>query len=625
MHNKEKKETKISTSFPPIEDYGIIGNCHTAALVSSCGSIDWLCLPRFDSPSVFARILDIERGGEWSIQPTTIGDSTHRYIDETNVLETTFTCSEGRISLIDFFDITCGEPKQKATPGRLIRIVRGIKGTVEIVSTFIPRPDYGRSLPEFIAEGNKVTFGTVTAISPVPWEIDAVAHSLTCRIVLQAGEEVAFTLMADKDRKLAHPAPGDALTSTINYWQRWAKQCTYEGPYRDAVVRSALALELMSYAPTGAIIAAPTTSLPEKIGGERNWDYRFTWIRDSSLTLYALLLAGYLDDQQPYFDWLARTVKLKGNGINILYPITDEGQINEEILEHLRGYRNSQPVRIGNKAAQQVQLDIYGEVLTALHFAWKAKNYDPSEIWLHIYPLLDWVAEHWQEPENGIWEIRGGKKHFVYGKMMMWVALKCGVEMAEALNLRGDTAWWQTEQDKIHAEVLEKGWSKKLGAFKQSYEDETLDASNLLMSIVGFIDGNDPKMLSTIDATIEHLVSDGLCYRYREAPEEVESEEGTFILCTFWLINSLIRAGRTTEAIAYFEQILARSSSLGLFAEEIDPKTGAHLGNFPQAFSHLGLINVAVSLAHARKVGTVRSDHVEAVNAVGRGGGGCGS
>jgi GH15 family glucan-1,4-alpha-glucosidase len=279
-------------------------------------------------------------------------------------------------------------------------------------------------------------------------------------------------------------------------------------------------------------------------------------------------------------------------------------------------------VRIGNLASGQVQLDVYGEVMSALHFAWKAGKYDPTEIWDQIQPLLDWVADRWCEPDSGIWEVRGGLRHFVYGKVMLWVALDCGIDMAETLNLPGAIARWRVERDKIRAEVFDKGWSEKLGAFKQSYEDETLDAANLLMPVVKFIDGTDPRMLSTIDATIKHLVSNGLCYRYRNAPEGVKGKEAAFVLCTFWLINALILANRTTEASAWFEQILAKSTPLGLFAEELDPASGAHLGNFPQAFSHIGVINVAVSLAHVGHTGTVQSQHANAANAAGRGGGG---
>ncbi|WP_445626747.1 glycoside hydrolase family 15 protein [Nostoc sp. DSM 114167] len=615
--------TVPTRSFLPIEDYGVIGNCHTAALVSSCGSIDWLCLPRFDSPSLFAQILDLERGGSWSIQPATAWESDHQYLNETNVLETIFTCESGRISLLDFMDITNNEQQQRLpAPGRLIRIVEVSEGTVEIISTCSPRPDYGYTIPDLLKFGNEVRFGSFTVTGPVEWHLDTTSNTFMCQIILHAGEQAVFTLLTEEDAQLPNLAPTDALASTIAFWRRWANKCTYQGAYRDVVVRSALTLQLMTYAPSGAIVAAPTTSLPEEIGGERNWDYRFTWIRDSSFTLYALLLAGYIDDEYQYFNWLAQTLKIEGTGIKILYPIASSGQVVEQTLDRLRGYRESQPVRIGNGASGQVQLDVYGEVLSALHFAWKIGKYDPTAIWEHICPLVDWAAEHWREPDSGIWEVRGGLRHFVYGKVMLWVALDCGIEMAEALELAGDTSRWRQERELIRNQVFEKGWSEKLGAFKQSYEDETLDASNLLMSSVGFIDGTDPRMVSTIDATIKHLVDNGLCYRYRDAPEGVSGKEASFVLCTFWLIDALILAQRTTEARVWFEQMLGRSSSLGLFAEEIDLETGAHLGNFPQAFSHIGVINVAVSLAHACNTGTVEPQHIDAANAARRGGGG---
>jgi GH15 family glucan-1,4-alpha-glucosidase len=614
----------------PIADYGAIGDGHTVALVGRNGSIDWLCLPRFDSPSVFARILDVEQGGFWQICPIAAFESTHQYVDATNVLKTTFTCETGQALLLDFMAIGDREQmKQPDQPSQLIRMIEGLQGSVEILCVCVPRPDYAQTLPQFVSSGDqsntRVDFDDFSVTAPVHWQIDSITHTLTCRLTIQVGDRVAFALSSNDSTQPIYPRT--ALETTIAYWQGWANQCTYQGRYREEVVRSALALKLMIYAPTGAIVAAPTTSLPEVVGGDRNWDYRFSWIRDSSFTLYALLMAGYFDSERPFFDWLARTVKVESMGIKILYPITPDGQVAEQTLDHLQGYRNSRPVRIGNDAVEQLQVDVYGEVLSALHFAWKAGKFNPASIWSQIRPMVDWAADHWHEPDHGIWETRDGTRHFVYGKVMLWVALDCGIEIADSLDLPGDSGRWRQERDRIRAEVLQKGWSHKLNAFKQSYEDETLDAANLLLPIAGFIEGTDPRMIATIDATIQHLVVDGLCYRYRAvlggtAVDETFSE-ASFVLCTFWLINALILAGRADEAAAWFERMLARSTSLGLFAEEIDPKNGLHLGNFPQAFSHLGVINVAVSLAHLGHTGSIDPQHRAAADAAGRGG--CGA
>jgi GH15 family glucan-1,4-alpha-glucosidase len=608
---------------PPIADYGVIGNCHTAALVSSRGSLDWLCLPRFDSPALFARILDLERGGAWSIQPVEPFRSHHQYLEDTNVLETIFVCDSGRVRLLDCMDVTAGDSSvTRPLPGMLIRIVEGLDGTVELESISTPRPEYARHLPQFDARGRQVAFDCFTISGPADWHVDAASHTLTSRLTIGRGERAAFTLEA---RDAAHTAgvdPHAALAATSEFWRRWAGRCTYVGPYRDAVVRSVLALKLLTDAPSGAIVAAPTTSLPEEIGGVRNWDYRFTWIRDASFTLYALLLAGYLDEDDPFFAWIERTVELEHEGIQVLHPISEEGDLAERTLEHLSGYRGSRPVRIGNAAANQVQLDVYGEVLDALYFAWQVGQYDPRSVWDHFQPIVDWVAEHWNQAENGIWEVRGGLRHFVYGKVMTWVALDRAIKLAEALDLPGDVKRWRQERERIRADVLAKGWSDTLGAFKQSYEDERLDASNLLLPVVGFIAGDDPRMLGTIDATLERLVSHDLCYRYLAAPEGVSGGEATFVLCTFWLIDALILAGRAREAQELFERTLGRASPLGLFAEEIDPMTGEQLGNFPQAFSHIGVINAAVSLAHVGQAGAVEARHARPAGTAGTGGGG---
>jgi GH15 family glucan-1,4-alpha-glucosidase len=605
----------VKTTYVPIEDYGLIGNCHSAALISSRGSVDWLCLPRFDSPSLFAGILDTDKGGAWVIQPTSRFQAAHRYVDDTNVLETVFTSSTGRVRLLDFMPFSPPAADGTVTaPHTLVRIVEALDGEHEIECCCEPRPDYARAAPSFAVEDSTVTFNGFALTGPTSWQVDQVARRVTCRLTLHAGERHAFVLRLDKRGTLpVEQEPFVALDETLDYWRRWTAHCTYEGPYRAAVVRSALALKLCTYTPSGAIIAAPTTSLPEEIGGIRNWDYRFTWIRDASFTLYSLLLAGYLDEDDPFFAWIVDTVKLAGTGIHILYPISTDGQLEEETLAHLEGYRGSAPVRIGNGAANQVQLDVYGEVLDALHFAWKVGQFDPASVWDHFRPLIDWVAVNWEQPDSGIWEVRGGLRHFVYGKVMCWVALDRAIDMAQELGLRGDVELWRTVREQIRSAVFKHGWSEQLGAFKQSFEDEHLDASNLLLPVVGFIEGDDPRMIATIDATLDRLVVDDLCYRYLDAPEGLSGGEASFVLCTFWLIDALILAGRQEEARRIFERMLERATSLGLFAEEIDPTTGVHLGNFPQAFSHIGLINAAVSLAHAGTVGTLRPEVVEAV------------
>ncbi|MBP7144811.1 MAG: glycoside hydrolase family 15 protein [Methanoculleus sp.] len=609
--------------YRPIEDYGVIGNGHTVALISSSGSIDWLCFHRFDSPSLFARILDPGRGGYWSVTTKGAFESSHRYQEETNILETTLRCAGGTVVLRDFMDIaSIARLRRLPAPGRIVRIAECTDGKVGVVSRCQPRPNYARTHPEFALYGDQVTFGGYTLTGPTAWQVDDADASLTCRITLRAGETTAFTLATEDDATLPQRTPADALKVTTDYWRKWSSACTYRGPYRDIVIRNALTLKMMTYEPSGAIVAAPTTSLPETFGGERNWDYRFTWIRDASLTLYALLLAGYLDNEQPFFDWLVRTVKLKGTGISILYPIIPEGRIAETVLDNFRGYRDSRPVRIGNQAAVQEQLDVYGEVMGAIQFAWRIGKYDPTPLWGTMRQMLDWVTRHWHDRDSGLWEVRGGVRHFVYSKAMMWFALDCGIEIAEGMRLSGDIKTWRRERDLIHEEVFDKGWSDDLGAFKQSYEDENLDAANLRLPLINFVGGDDPRMLSTIDATLEHLVVDGLCYRYIDAPEGVTGKEGSFVVCTTWLINALIRAGRTGEAHRMFQNLLARASPLGLYAEEIQPATGAHMGNFPQSFSQIGIINAAVSLAHAGQVGTVSPHHAAAADAAGHGGGG---
>ncbi|HEU5422247.1 MAG TPA: glycoside hydrolase family 15 protein [Nitrolancea sp.] len=603
------------TRYLPIKDYGLIGDCHSAALVSREGSIDWLCMPRFDSPSLFARLLDYDKGGYWSIEPTDGFQATHQYVESTNVLETHLTTNQGEARILDFMPIRLKSPSPTLwTAQSLYRVVEGLSGRVEIASVCAPRPEYASRRPSFQPEGGHVFFGDFLLIGPGAWRIDPGHGAVSQRVTLRAGDRVAFGLHDIGDRSALTATPPDPFTSlesTLTYWKTWASHCTYTGPYREQVVRSALALRMLHYTPTGAIVAAPTTSLPEEIGGQRNWDYRFAWLRDAAFTLYALLLAGYTEESGAFFSWILDVVKLDKTGLRILYPITRDGETVERTLDYLEGYRASRPVRVGNGAVNQLQLDVFGEVFDALYFAWKVGKYDPHRVWTHFQPLADWVAKNWQLPGSGIWEIRGGPRHFVYGKVMCWVALDRAIKLAEAGNLPGDVDHWRSERARIREAVFTHGWSDRLQAFKQSFEDDCLDAANLRMSLVGFIDGTDPRMLSTIDAVQRHLLVDGLCYRYLGIEDGVPGGESTFVLCTFWLINALLLAGRDAEAQDLYEQMLKQGTNLGLLSEEISVASGEFLGNYPQAFSQIGVISAAVSLAHEGQVGSVPAQPAE--------------
>ncbi len=511
-------------------------------------------------------------------------------------------------------------PDTRCLPSHaVVRVVEALSGETEVESLCRARPDYARREPDYSVAGTSVEFDGCTLSGPAPWSIEGGEDAtLASRTTLRAGERQAFVLRhaaADEHPSVSVDDPFDALDTTVRFWREWAGRCTYEGPYANAVLRSLLALKLCIDSPTGAIVAAPTTSLPEEIGGERNWDYRFTWIRDTSFTLYALLLTGYRDEALCFFRWIGDTVEVDASGIRVLYPLSPETEVAERTLDHLDGYRGSRPVRIGNGAADQIQLDVYGEALNALDFAVRKCGIDPRPLWPSFRELADWAAANWRQPGSGIWEVRGGVRHFVFGKVMVWVALDRAIGLASDYQLPGDVEHWERERELIRREIYERGWSERLGAFTQSYEDERFDAANLMLPIVGFIPADDARMRSTIDATLAGLVVDGLCYRYLEAPEGVRGREGTFVLCTFWLVDALSLAGRQEEAQRLFEGLLKRATPLGLFAEQFDPSTNAHLGNFPQAFSHLGLIHAAVSLARTGRAGAAREEDVRAATA----------
>lgn len=586
--------------------------------------MDWLCWPRFDSPSLFARLLDLEHGGQWSIHPVRTARSAHAYVKDTNVLATTFTTDTGTVRLLDAMNIAFGKhAREVPQDGYVLRTIECLKGCVEMECLCAPRPDYARSAVDWRVDNERLFVGEVLFVGPRPWKLDERTKVATCRCRLQAGERVAFMLCGSNAGPVSHPF--QALDNIVERWRDWSRRCTYEGRYREQVVRSCLALKLLQDMSSGAIVAAPTTSLPEEVGGVRNWDYRFSWIRDASFTLYALLLAGFVEEPDAFFDRIVRTVRSEGTGIRVLYPIDPQARTKETVLHHFEGYRRSAPVRIGNDAADQLQLDVYGEVFDALAFACRAGGYDPSHVWDHFRPLADRVAADWELPENGIWEVRGGRRHFVFGKVMCWVALDRAIDLAEHYSLPGDTAHWRQVRNRIKRQVHEKGWSAASGTFKQSYEDDRCDAANLLLPTVGFIAGDHPRMRSTLDVTMEHLVQNGLCYRYLDAPEGVPGKEATFVLCTFWLVDALILAGRIEEATGLLDGILARATPLGLFAEEIDPMTNEHLGNFPQAFSHIGVINAAVSLAHVGHTGKVDPQNASAARKAPGGGAGSGA
>lgn len=585
----------IDPSSPPssIADHGLIGNCRTTALVSSHGAITWMCAPHFDSPFLFARLLDREHGGAWELHPAVAFRSSHAYVPGTNVLVTTHLTDTGTVRTFDLMDVT---PHKDGVPhpGALVRVVEGVEGTVPMLTHCTPRPENAAVRPRFQLSGNSAHFDRFRVTGPGPWTVDVPACAVQQTFIIGPGQRTAFVLTGP--RMEATNDPIAALEGTIAYWKEWSARCTYAGPYSEAVLRSVLTLKMLHDTDTGAIVAAPTTSLPEEIGGVRNWDYRFCWIRDASFTLNALMQAGYMEEDEAFFQWIVRTVRVEGPELQVLYPISAEGCTAERLLDHLEGYRRSRPVRIGNAASHQIQLDVPGEVLDAYFFACTKGGHDPRNTWPHVRPLVDWVCTHWHLPENGIWEVRGGRRHFVYGKVMCWVALDRAVRLIATHGLDGDAARWSQLRDRIKADVLEKGWSERLRSFKQSYEDDRLDAANLMMPIVGFIPGDDARMISTIEAIQARLVEQDLCYRYLDAPDGIEGGEGSFVLCTYWLIDALILAGRRDEARDMFERMLARRTTLGLFAEEIDPATGEHLGNFPQAFSHIGLISAAVSL-----------------------------
>ncbi|MFF8602870.1 glycoside hydrolase family 15 protein [Streptomyces sp. NPDC015232] len=584
-----------------IDDYALIGDLQTAALVGRDGSVDWLCLPRFDSAACFAALLGDEDNGHWRIAPKGATTCTsRRYAEDSLVLETLWETRTGTVRVVDFM------PQRDKAPD-LVRIVEGVSGSVEMSAVLRLRFDYGSVVPWVRrADGHRVAVAGPDSVwlrSEPPVKTWGQQFATCSAFTVGAGEKVAFVLTWHPSHEPRPDLvdPYEALEHSLADWREWAARCTYEGPYRDAVVRSLITLKALTYAPTGGIVAAPTTSLPEDIGGVRNWDYRACWLRDSSLTLGALLSAGYVEEAAAWRDWLLRAVAGDPADLQIMYGPAGERRLPETTLPWLRGYADSAPVRTGNAAVEQLQIDVYGEVLDSLCRAREAGIPAERHAWNLQLSLLGFLESTWREPDEGLWEVRGGRRHFVHSKVMAWVAADRAVRtLEEDPSLPGDPARWRAMRDEIHAEVCAKGFDPERNTFTQFYGSRELDAATLLIPRVGFLPPDDPRVVGTVDAVRAELTHDGFVRRYSTAGLSVDGlpgEEGTFLVCSFWLADALRMTGRVKEARELFDRLVGLCSDVGLLAEEYDPASGRQLGNFPQAFSHIGLVGSALALA----------------------------
>jgi GH15 family glucan-1,4-alpha-glucosidase len=616
-------------TYLPIDQYGVIGDLHTAALVGRNGSLDWLCLPRFDSSSLFAALLDDENGGRFKISPTGEASSRQIYVPDTNVLVTRFITPTGVAELYDCMPVQVDEPGERALAHDLVRVIHGVRGTVDLELICQPAFDYARvgHTVETLAHGCVFAstgpvegkHARVSLLASVPLTVEnGVARS---RFRVNEGEWVGVVLewVTGHQPKTTLPptlALRHVVQETVDYWQRWLARSTYRGRWREQVARSALTLKLLTYAPTGAIVAAPTTSLPEAVGAGRNWDYRYSWVRDSSFIVYALMRIGFHDEAARYIDFL--TTKCldvaAGRPLQVLYRIDGSTELTEEILEHLEGYRGSRPVRIGNAAKDQLQLDIFGELLDSIYLYDKYGAPISYDVWRNLTWMLDWLVDHWQQPDDSIWEVRGGRQHFVFSRMMCWVAFDRALRMANKRGLPAPWSRWEETRTAIYEDVMARGYDPKLGAFVQHYGAPYVDAANLLIPLVKFAAPTDPRMLGTIEVTRKRLVIDSLVWRYDPAcaaPDGLEGDEGAFSMCTFWWVEALTRAGHLREARMTFEKMLTYANPLGLYAEEIGRSAEA-LGNFPQGFTHLALISAASNLDRALDDPHLASTRMEA-------------
>ncbi|GAB4334760.1 MAG: glycoside hydrolase family 15 protein [Dehalococcoidia bacterium] len=609
----------------PIEDYAVIGNQVTAALVSRDGSIDWACFPRIDSPSVFGRLLDAARGGHWQIAPVAPAHASRRYLPDTNVLETTFHTEGGTVTLTDFMP-PWDAPGTPTRQSEIIRIVRGLAGTIEMRLEFAPRFDYGRrpGVTSMLAgRGLRAVEGGQALTLHSPIDLTPAHGAGHATFIVGAGETVAFALThADAADACWQPGLIDEApllqVQTEAYWRSWLRRCRYDGPYSDAVRRSALTLQLLSYAPTGATVAAVTTSLPEEPGGERNWDYRFTWLRDTTFTLYALNGLGYPEHGEQFLRWVRDLSGGHPARLRVLYGVGGEVDTTEVHLDHLEGYRGSRPVRVGNAAQQQLQLDVYGEILDAAYALYKHTGHLDRELWPFLRATVDHVCRRWHFPDQGIWEVRSGPRQFVYSKALSLVALERGLKLARATGLPAPFARWQRTRDRIERELYTRGFHPERGAFTQAYGHAELDAALLALPLRKVVPADDPRMRATVDRIASELsLGAGLLRRVSPGfADGVRGDEGAFLLCSFWLADCYTLSGRINEARDLFERLLGYANDVGLFAEEYDPVHGHQLGNFPQAFTHMALINAALNLQAAESAGRTRPDidHVHAAS-----------
>lgn len=604
---------KPCPGYAPISSYGFLSDGRTSALVSVGGSVDWMCTPRFDGPSVFGRILDKDRGGFFTIRPSSPGGTSLRqYVADTNVLETTWRSRDGTIVVYDFLSLEAEGPHgpgEVYEHGDLVRLIECREGDVALEARIAPRPDYGRAEPRFrrARYGWTIEGGGQRLNLRTDQSLEQQGDDLVSRFRLRTGEAAVFAVKytgADPKRDYGPEAARHALALTCRSWRTWAQRCRYEGDYRGQVLRSALVLKGLVYHDSGALLAAPTTSLPETPGGERNWDYRYMWFRDAGLMLLALYRMGYDHEAHDFMEFMIEQCVVCGEELQVMTGIGGELDLEEATLDHLEGYACSRPVRIGNGAHGQLQLDTYGEVLDAAWLYHRMTSGLSEGRFDFLRGLVDFVARNWQRPDNGVWEVRGPLQHFTHSKVMSWVALDRGVRLARALGEEADAERWLPLRDGIKEDVLAHGYDRRRGAFVQAYGSEALDASVLRLSHVGFLDGDDPRMLATIDRVRQELEVEGLVYRYRveQTDDGLAGHEGAFGICSFWLVSSLALAGRVEEARELLESLLAHANDLGLYAEELSPE-GELLGNFPQAFTHLSLIQAAANCDAAREGG----------------------